>query len=98
MNFRRLIVFPYYSITLSARTNKCLRNSHTNRLSGLEVDHQLELGRLLDRYVGDLGATEELDNLWQFPMRRRWRAQGRRDEVCTSFQSAVGSLRALTRS
>ena len=42
---------------------QCLWNRNTHRLSGLEVDHQLELGRLFDRDVGDLSAAEELDEL-----------------------------------
>ncbi len=42
---------------------QCLRNRYTHRLSGLEINHQLKLGRLLDRDVGDLAAMEELDDL-----------------------------------
>ena len=38
-------------------------HSHAHRLSGLEVDHQLELGRLFDRDVGNFDAAEELDEL-----------------------------------
>jgi hypothetical protein len=34
-------------------------HSHAHRISGLEVDHQLELGRLFDWDVGDLDAAEE---------------------------------------
>ena len=34
------------------------RDVEAERLGGLEVDHQLELGRLLDRQVGGLGALE----------------------------------------
>jgi len=33
------------------------------RLGGIEVDHQLKLGRLLDRQIGRLGAAQELDEL-----------------------------------
>ena len=32
------------------------------RLRGLEVDHQLELSRLLDRHIGWLGAAQKLDH------------------------------------
>ena len=37
-----------------------LRDREAERLRGLEVDDQLELGRLLDRQVGGLGALEDL--------------------------------------
>src|SRR5215470_18803766 len=37
-----------------------LRNSQAKRLGGLEVDHQLELGGLLDGQVGGLGTLEDL--------------------------------------
>src|SRR5262245_46284614 len=37
-----------------------LRNLQAERLGRLEVDHQLELGWLLDREVGGLGALEDL--------------------------------------
>ena len=52
-----------HSITLSARANNASWNRHAHRLSGLEVDHQLELGRLFDGDVGDLSAAEEFDDL-----------------------------------
>src|SRR5262245_66342910 len=35
-----------------------VRNLEAERLGGLEVDHQLELGRLLDRQIARLGALE----------------------------------------
>src|SRR4051794_36944729 len=35
-----------------------LRDRYAKRLGGLEVDHQLELGRLLDRQIGWLRAFE----------------------------------------
>jgi hypothetical protein len=35
----------------------------THRLGGLEIDHQLELGRLFDRQIGRFGAAQELDDL-----------------------------------
>jgi hypothetical protein len=37
-----------------------LRDREAERLRGLEVDHQLELRRLLDRKVGGLRAFEDL--------------------------------------
>jgi hypothetical protein len=36
------------------------RNCDAEGLGGLEVDHQLELGRLFDGEVGRLGALEDL--------------------------------------
>ena len=36
------------------------RHFETKRLGGLEIDHQLELRRLLDGQVGGLGALEDL--------------------------------------
>src|SRR5262249_54954582 len=38
----------------------CLRDRQPERSRGLEVDHQLELGRLLDGEVTGLGALEDL--------------------------------------
>ena len=37
-----------------------LRHGEAERFRGLEVDHQLELGRLLDRQIGRLRALEDL--------------------------------------
>src|SRR5262252_5089228 len=37
------------------------RNLIADRLSGLKIDHQLELGRLLDRKIGGLGAAQHFD-------------------------------------
>src|SRR5712691_6505204 len=37
-----------------------LRDRQAERLRGLEVDDQLELGRLLHRQVGGLGALQDL--------------------------------------
>ena len=34
------------------------RNRQSNRLGSFEVDHQVELGRLLHWHVGGLGATQ----------------------------------------
>jgi hypothetical protein len=49
-----------YSITLIRPTQDRLRNRHAERLRRLHVDDQLELGRLLDRQIGGLGALEDL--------------------------------------
>ncbi len=38
-----------------------LRNRQAERFGGLEVDHKLELGGLLNGEVGGLGALEDLD-------------------------------------
>ena len=35
-------------------------NREAERLGGLEIDHQLEFGRLLDGQVGRFGAFEDL--------------------------------------
>ena len=38
------------------------RHDEAERLRGLEIDHQLEIGRLLDRQIGRLGAVEDLSD------------------------------------
>jgi hypothetical protein len=48
---------------LVSSRQQCLRNRHTHRLSGLEVDPKLELGRLLDRDVDDFSALKKLNEL-----------------------------------
>jgi len=40
-----------------------LRHSEAERVGGLEVDDQLELGRLLDRQIGWLGAAEDFSSV-----------------------------------
>jgi hypothetical protein len=42
---------------------ECLRDREPQRLRGLQVDDQLELGRLLDGKVGRLGALEDSVNV-----------------------------------
>src|SRR5262245_28699667 len=42
---------------------QCRRKREAERLGGREVDHQLELRRLLDRQVGRLRASEDLVDL-----------------------------------
>jgi hypothetical protein len=59
---------PNHSITLSARTNDA-SHGHTHRLSGLEVDHRLELGCLLSWDMGDLAASKEAYDLWRLVAR-----------------------------
>ena len=46
-----------YSITSSARSSECGGNFEAERLRGLEIDDQLEFGRLLDRQIGGLRAA-----------------------------------------
>ena len=46
-----------HSITSSARATDW-RDRHAERLGGLEVEHQFELGRLQKRQIGGLGAPE----------------------------------------
>ena len=49
---------PTYSITSSARPSSGSRDGEAERLGGLEVDDQLDFGRLLDRQIGGLLALE----------------------------------------
>jgi hypothetical protein len=53
--------FPSLLDHLVSSHQQCGWHRHTHRISGLEVDHQLEPGRLFDWDSGDFGATEELD-------------------------------------
>ena len=48
-----------YSITSSARASNDRRHVEAERFGGLEVDHQLVLGRRLHRQVGRLLALED---------------------------------------
>jgi hypothetical protein len=48
---------------LISSPQECRRNGNAQRIGGFEIDDQLELGRLLDRDVGHLGAAEELGEL-----------------------------------
>ena len=49
---------PHHSITSSARASSVGGTVEAERLGGLEVDHQFELGRRLHRQVGRLLALE----------------------------------------
>ena len=49
----------HHSITSSARASSDRRHVEAERLGGLEVDHQLVLGRRLHRQVGRLLALED---------------------------------------
>jgi hypothetical protein len=51
-----------YSITSSARAEEQRRDGDAERLGGLEVDDQLEFGRLLCRFL-DAGNNEALGTL-----------------------------------
>ena len=62
MNSRRL-----HSITSSARASADRRHVEAERLSGLEVDDELELGRLFDRNVSGLCAVQNLVYLFGSP-------------------------------
>ena len=50
---------PHHSITSSALASSVGGTVEAERLGGLEIDDQLELGRLLDRQVGGLLALED---------------------------------------
>ena len=50
---------PLHSITSSARASSVGGTVEAERLGGLEVDHQLVLGRRLHRQVGRLLALED---------------------------------------
>ena len=49
-----------YSITSSACREQVVRHGEAERLGSLEVEHQLELGRRLNRQVGRLLALEDV--------------------------------------
>src|SRR5262245_3258470 len=57
---------PRWSSTLTGGPDSLVEGAaagcETERLGGLEIDHQLELGRLLDGQIGGLGAFENLIN------------------------------------
>ena len=44
------------------------RHGEAKRLGGLEVDHQLECGRLLDRQISGLGAVQDLSGVAADPL------------------------------
>ena len=46
-------------ITLSALHSTIRRNRQTDLLRGFEIDHQLELRRLLHRQIGRLGSLQD---------------------------------------
>jgi hypothetical protein len=48
---------------LVGANQECFWDCEPKRLCGLEIDDKLELGRLLDRYVGGLNAAQELGEL-----------------------------------
>jgi len=48
----------HHSIILSARNTSPMRDFKADRPRGLEIDDQLEVRRLLDRYIGTLGSAQ----------------------------------------
>src|SRR5882762_1274490 len=48
-----------HSVLVDAAEDR-LRHGQPERFGGLEIDHQLEPGRLLDRQIGWRGALEDL--------------------------------------
>ena len=81
-----------HSITSSARASSVRRNFEAERLGGLEVDHQLELGRRLHRQVGRLLAFEDAVDI--AAARRYWSRYVRP----VGHQAAVGDKRDKRRS
>jgi hypothetical protein len=54
-------VFSLYDLVGAARIER--RDCETEHVCGLEIDDQLEPGRLLDRQVGRLGSIEDLSDV-----------------------------------
>ena len=52
-----------YSMTSVGAGQHRGRHGEAERLGGLEIDHQLEYRRLLDRQIGGLGAIEDLSGV-----------------------------------
>src|SRR4029077_11941751 len=61
-----------------------LRHGQAELLRGIEVDYQLEFGRLLNRHIGRLGALEDLSRV------SAEQAKGR-SEACSIADQAAGS-------
>src|SRR5260221_10677727 len=55
----RAVSSPSFDYFVGALQDR-LRHREAERLGGLEVDHQLKFGRLLDWQIGWLGAVEDL--------------------------------------
>ena len=52
-------ITPFHSITSSARASSVGGIVEAERLGGLEIDDEIEFGRLLDRDIGGLRARAE---------------------------------------
>ena len=82
----RITARRVYSITSSARASSVRRHFEAERLRGLEVDHQLELGRLLNRQIGRSFAFED-----RARHRRRLGRYASRKLAAVADQAAGGS-------
>ena len=54
---------PHHSITSSARASNVGGTSRPSALRGLQVDDELELGRLQDRQIGGICALEDVTGI-----------------------------------
>jgi hypothetical protein len=57
---REEVTSPHHSMTSSARASSDCGTVMPSATRGLQIDHQLELGRLLDRQVSRLRALDDL--------------------------------------
>jgi hypothetical protein len=51
---------PLFDDLISSH-KQCCGDRDTECIGSLEINHQLEFGRLFDRNVGDLGSAQNLD-------------------------------------
>src|SRR3970040_2366706 len=65
-----------------------LRNGQAQGLGGLEVDDELELGRLLDREIGRLGALEDLVDVDRRPAPHVRQRDGIAHETARFYEAA----------
>jgi hypothetical protein len=54
---------PLYSITVVGERNQSRWNGEAKSLGGLEIDCELEFGRLENWQIGRLGALQDLSNI-----------------------------------
>ena len=86
-----------YSMTVVRSQEQRRRDREAERLGGLEVDDQLELGGLLDGQVGGLGALENREACSQTASRRVWTSRPRDLAVVLSPPTPAGLGRRVVR-